>query len=137
MTHGHGGAVGDLVMVLCARPAKSCARSGVMLARVRSIGVFELLSAAAWARALGYSPAELNGKSLRGLMRLEKPAALDVVAALLDESDLQPLEVTLRCKNGGCKRFRLHRQLDTYGEAVFVVADELVEDRVAPRGVYA
>jgi hypothetical protein len=70
-------------------------------------------------------------------MRLEKPAARDVVAALLDESDLQPLEVTLRCKNGGRKRFRLHRQLDTYGQAVFVVADELVEDRVAPRGVYA
>jgi PAS domain-containing protein len=106
-----------------------------MLARVRSIGIFELLSAAAWARALGYPPAELNGKSLRGLMRLEKPAARDVVAALLDESDLQPLEVTLRCKNGGRKR--LHRQLDTYGQAVFVVADELVEDRVAPRGVYA
>ena len=32
-----------------------------MLARVRPSGIFELLSAAAWARALGYAPDELSG----------------------------------------------------------------------------
>jgi hypothetical protein len=127
----------DLVVVVCTRPAKSCAQSGVMLARARPTGIFELLTAEAWARALGYPPDQLNGTSLRGLMRLEKPAARDVVAALLGESEVEPLEVTLRCKNQRRKRYRLYRRFDAYEDAVFVVADELVEERVAARPAYA
>jgi PAS domain-containing protein len=96
-----------------------------MLARVRPGGIFELLTTAAWARALGYPPDELCGKSLRDLMQLEKPAAGEVVAALLDEEDVQPLDVTLRCKDEGRKRFRLHRRFDPYDEALFVLVDEL------------
>lgn len=118
----------DLVVVVCIRPAKSCAESRVMLARVRPRGIFELLTAAAWAQALGYPPEELNGTSLRDLMRLEKPAATDIVTALLDEEE-QPLEVSLRCKDERRKRFSLHRRFDTYEEAVFLVADELAEER--------
>jgi hypothetical protein len=137
VTNGSSVRQADLVVVVCIRPAQSCAQSGVMLARVRPIGVFELLSAAAWARMLGYPPEELNGTSLRGLMRLEKPAAKDMVAALLDESDVQPLEVSLRCKNERRKRFRLHRRFDTYEEAVFVVADELLDSWVESRPAYA
>ena len=57
----------DLVVVVCIRPAKSCAQSRVMLARARPIGIFELLTAEAWARALGYPADELNGTSLRSL----------------------------------------------------------------------
>lgn len=121
----------DLVVVVCIKPAKSCAQSRVMLARVRPTGIFELLTAEAWARALGYPPDQLNGRSLRGLMRLEKPAAQDVVAALLGESEAEPLEVTLQCKNERRKRYRLYRGFDAYEEAMFVVADELVEERVA------
>ena len=127
----------DLVVVVCIRPAKSCAQSGVMLARARPTGIFELLTAEAWARALGYPRDELNGTSLRGLMRLEQPAAQDVVAALLGESEAEPLEVTLRCKNERRKRYRLYRRFDAYEEAVFVLADELVEERVAARPAYA
>jgi len=96
-----------------------------MLARARPSGIFELLTAATWARALGYPPDELSGKSLSELMQLEKPAAGEVVAALLDEKDVQPLEVTLRCKDERRKRFRFHRRFDAYEEAMFVVADEL------------
>jgi PAS domain-containing protein len=103
-----------------------------MLARVRPSGIFELLTAAAWARALGYPPDELSGKSLRDLMQLEKPAAGEVFAALLDEEDVQPLDVTLRCKDERCKCFRLHRRFDPYEEAMFVLADELPEDRLEP-----
>lgn len=96
-----------------------------MLARIRPSGLFELLSAAAWARALGYRPDELSGRSTRELMHLEEPAAGDVVAALLDENDAPPLHVTLRCKDDRRKRFRLHRRFDPYDKAVFVVADEV------------
>lgn len=108
-----------------------------MLARARPTGIFELLTAEAWARALGYPPAELSGTSLRGLMRLEKPAARDVVAALLRESEVEPLEVTLRCKNERRKRYRLYRRFDAYEEAVFVVADELVEECLEASAAYA
>ena len=109
-----------------------------MLARVRPVGVFELLTAAAWAGALGYPPEELNGTSLRELMRLEKPDAKDMGTALLDETDVRaPLEVILRCKHGQRKRFRLYRRFDTYEEAVFVLAEEIVDRRVKPRPVCA
>lgn len=101
-----------------------------MLARVRPSGIFELLTAA-WAHALGYRPEELSGKSLRELMH-EKPAAGEVVAALLDEQDVQPLDVTLRCKDERRKCFRFHRRFDPYEKVMFVVADELPQDRAEP-----
>ena len=102
------------------------------MARVRPSGIFELLSAGAWARALGYALDELSGKSLCDLMPPEKPAADKVVAALLDKKDVRPLEVTLRCKDERRKSYRFHRRFDPYQDAMYVVADELPEDRTAP-----
>jgi len=100
-----------------------------MLARVRRSGTFELLTAAAWAGALGYLPDELSGKSLRQLLQPEKGAAGEFVAALLDEEDSRPLEVTLRCKDERRKCFRLYRRFDPYAQAVYVLADEVSEER--------
>jgi hypothetical protein len=107
-----------------------------MLARVSQGGIFELLSAAAWVRTLGYAPDELSGKSLRDLMQLEKSKADQVVAALLDKEDAQPLDITLRCKNKRHKSFRFHRRFDAYQDAMYVVADELPEGRLAPHRAY-
>lgn len=127
----------DLMLVLSVNPGKACEESDVMIARVRSSGLFELLSAAAWARALGYTTDELSGKPFCELMPLEKPAAGRVVAALLDNRDAQPLDVTLRCKDEQPKRFRFHRRFDSYQDALYVVADELPEGRLlAPRRAY-
>lgn len=103
-----------------------------MLARVRRSGTFELLTAAAWAGALGYQPDELSGRSLRQLLQLEKGAAGKFVAALLDEEDIRPLEVTLRCKDERRKCFRLYRRFDPYMQAVYVLADEVSEERPEP-----
>jgi PAS domain-containing protein len=103
-----------------------------MVARVRKSGMFELLTAAAWARALGYLPEELSGKSLRELMQPETRAAGELVAALLDEEDVQPIELTLRCKDERRKSFRLYRRFDPYEQAVFVVADDVSEERLEP-----
>jgi hypothetical protein len=122
----------DLILVVSVRPGKMCRQSNVMLARVCSSGTFELLTAPAWMDALGYLPDELNGKSLRQLLELEKGAAGKFVTALLDEEDIRPLEVTLRCKDERRKCFRLYRQFDPYEQAVFVVADELSEERSEP-----
>jgi len=127
----------DLVLVLCASPGKACARSRVMLARVSPTGLFELLTAAAWARALGYSADELSGKSLRDLMQLDKRASDAVLAAVLDDKDVRPVEVTLRCKDERRKSFRLHRRFDPYDQAMFVVADELPRDRPKRSGLAA
>jgi PAS domain-containing protein len=120
------------ILVLSVGSGKACAQSGVMLARVRRSGMFELLTSAAWARALGYLPDELSGKSLRELMALDKRAAREVVTALLDEGDARPLEVTLRCKDERRKCFRLYRRFDPYEQAVFVLADEVSKEWPEP-----
>ena len=119
----------DLILVPCASPGKTCETSEVMMARVQPTGIFELLSAAAWARALGYALDELSGKSLIELMPLAKPAAGELVAALLNKKDVRPLEVTLRCKDKRRKSFRFHRRFDPYQEAMYVVADEVAVAR--------
>lgn len=126
----------DLILVLCASPGKTCEDSEVMMARVQPSGLFELLSAAAWARALGYAPHELSGKSLCELMPLETPAAGELVAALLGKMDSQPLEVTLRCKDERRKSFKFHRRFDPYQDQMYVVADEVSEDLAAPLEAY-
>jgi hypothetical protein len=122
----------DLVLIISASPGVACVHSRVLLARVWPSGLFELLSAAAWQRALGYRPDELSGRPLRELMQLDTRAADNIVAALLDETDALPLEVTLWCKDKRRKRFRLHRRFDAYDRSAFVVADELPEERVRP-----
>jgi hypothetical protein len=126
----------DLVLVLCSSPGRTCEKSGLMLARVRPSGIFELLSAAAWARTLGYTPDELAGKALSALMPLEASAANQVVAALVDRDDFRPLDITLRCKDGQRKRFRFHRRFDAHQDAMYLVADDIPEDRTAPLRAY-
>jgi hypothetical protein len=54
--------------------------------------------------------------------------ASEVVAALLDEEDVQPFNITLRCKDERRKNFRLYRRFDPYDHSLFVLADE-VENR--------
>lgn len=127
----------DLILVLSASPGKTCAESAVMMARVRPSGLFELLSAPAWARALGYTPGELSGKALSELMPLEKPAAGEIVAELLNPTHVHSLDITLRCKDERRKYFKFHRRFDSHQDAVYVVADELAEERVAPLMAYS
>jgi hypothetical protein len=122
----------DLILVPSASPGKTCRASDRLIARARPSGTFELLSAAAWACALGYEPDELRGKSLCDLMPLEKRVAGDLVAALLDRKDVQSLDITLRCKNERRKSFRFHRRFDPYGDTMYVVADEVSEDVAVP-----
>jgi hypothetical protein len=119
----------DLMVVVCVSPGETCSRSDLMLARILPGGAFELLSAAAWADALGYLPGEISGKFLHELMPLERPTTSEFVASLLDAADSPPLDVTLWCKDRRHKRFRFHRRRDPYDGATFVLADELLEER--------
>jgi len=118
-------ACADLRVTACSTAGSACARSDVLMARLRPGGLFELLSPEAWARVLGYPPEELSAKYLRELMPLEKRAAGAIVAELLDPQADAPLEVPLRCKDGQRKYFRFHRRSDERAQAIFLVADEL------------
>jgi hypothetical protein len=116
----------DLMLVARARKARlkeAPAGRRAMLAHIPSSGVFELLDAAPWTRALGYTHEELGGKWLCDLMEVDGPAAREVIAALLDGDD-RSLEVTLRCKDGGRKSFTFYRRFDAYAAAIFVLADD-------------
>lgn len=115
----------DLTLVSCAKPGPACARSNLLLARLRPSGAFELLSLAAWERALGYDAVELSGQSLRGLMPPGNDETGAVISALLDEAEVTPLDVELRCKNERRKVFRFHRRFDAYDRSTFIFADEL------------
>jgi PAS domain-containing protein len=95
--------------------------SNVLLARVSPDGLLELLTAA-WERLLGYGRREFTGKTLRQLMRPGERA--DVVAAILDHHNMEPVDLTLLCRDGRPKHLRLHRRFDEYGHKMFIVAEE-------------
>jgi hypothetical protein len=97
--------------------------SKVMLAKAHGDGRLELLTAA-WERFLGYGRREFEGKRLRELTGSGATAGAGLVVAILDEGDMAPVDLTLRCRTGEEKRLRLHRRLDPYTRRVFIVAEE-------------
>jgi hypothetical protein len=111
----------DLTLAVHVTPGDTYEWSQVLLAKATFHGTLELLTAA-WERALGYGRQEITGKTLGKLLRSGRPAA--VVAAILDERNTDPVDLTLRCRSGAAKRFRLHRRVDDYLREVFIVAEE-------------
>jgi len=109
-----------LTLAVRASPRETYAWSQLLLAKATFDGTLELLTAA-WERVLGYRPAEFKGKTLGQLMGSNESAGTGAVAAILDEHNMDP---TVRCRDGSAKRFRLHRRLDEYLPAVFIVAEE-------------
>src|SRR3954463_16762364 len=103
--------------------------STVLLARAHANGRLELLTAA-WERMLGYGRNEFSGKTLGELRPGGNGAAAAAVAAILDEANMAPVEVTLRGRRGDEKRLRLHRRYDAYMPQMFIVA-EVVAARVS------
>ena len=97
--------------------------SQVLLARANRSGTLELMTAA-WERVLGFGRHEFRGKTLRQLMGSDGYAAAKVVVAIFDESNMDPVDLTVRNRAGEAKRLRLHRRLDEYGSRVMIVAEE-------------
>jgi hypothetical protein len=112
----------DLALAVHVSPGSTYEWSKILLARASFNGTLELLTAA-WERTLGYGRHEFKGKTLCQLMSSETAAA-DAVAAILDERNMDPVDVTVRCRGGEAKGFRLHRRLDEYAHKVFIVAEE-------------
>lgn len=113
----------DLTLAVYASPGDTYEWSKVLLARVNSNGTLELLTAA-WERLLGYGRQEFVGKTLRQLMRASRTAAARTVAAILDERNMDPVELTVRSRGGEAKCLRLHRRHDAYTSKMFIVAEE-------------
>jgi PAS domain-containing protein len=114
----------DFTLKVHASPGATYEWSKVLLARAKRSGTLELLTAA-WEQILGYGRHELDGKTLSDLMWSSKAAAAGAVAAILDELDMSPVELTLRCRSGEARSFRLHRRFDGYARRMFIVADEI------------
>jgi hypothetical protein len=111
----------DLTLAAHVTPGDTYEWSQVLLARASFRGTLEFLTAA-WEQVLGYGRHEFAGKTLGKLLRSARPAAL--VAAILDERNANPVDLTLHCRDGAAKRFRLHRRFDDYQRHVYIVAEE-------------
>jgi PAS domain-containing protein len=98
-------------------------QSSLLLARATFQGTLELLTAA-WGHVLGYSSEEFEGRTLRQLMRSNRSAAAAAVAAILDERDTGPIDLTLRLRDGTRERLRFYRRFDEYTRGVFILADD-------------
>ena len=113
----------DFTLAVHVGPGDTYEWSNVLLARADLNGTLELLTAA-WERVLGYGPHEFKGKTLCQLIWSSQTAAADAVAAILDERNMGPVDLTVRCRGGEAKCFRLHRRLDAYANKMFIVAEE-------------
>jgi hypothetical protein len=114
----------DFTLAVHVSPGDTYEWSKVLAARASSNGTLELLTAA-WERVLGYGRHEFTGKMLSKLMPSGKPAA--TVAAILDQENMEPVELTVRCRDGKAKRLRFHRRFDEYMHKMFIVAEETQE----------
>lgn len=116
----------DLSLVLHHGHSERYEMSEVLLARASAGGSLQLLTRG-WERALGYLPEELNNTTLMQLMEVDAAGAAVAVAAILDERDLRPVSLRLRCANGLAKGFRLHRRYDRQVQTMYILAEETPE----------
>jgi len=99
------------------------ASNGVLLAKAPYDGTLRLLTPA-WGRLLGYADAGLEDTPLLHLMSSDRRIASNVAAAILDELDMAPVGLRLRCTNGECRDLLLHRRYDSAERAMYIVGEE-------------
>lgn len=113
----------DLRLMLHHSHSESYETSEVLLARASTEGNLQLMTCG-WERALGYRRDELTAKTLVQLMGFDARSAAAAVAAILDERDLRPVSLRLRCGNGLAKGFKLHRHYDRHAQTMYILAEE-------------
>jgi hypothetical protein len=116
----------DLSLVLHHSHSASYETSDVLLARASAGGGLQLLTRG-WERTLGYLPEELSDMTLMQLMEFDPCSAAAAVEAILDERDLRPLGLSLRCGNGLAKGFKLHRHYDRQVHTMYILAEETLQ----------
>ena len=118
----------DFRVVLHDSLSDSYELSRVLLAKADFDGTLQLLTSA-WERVLGYRREEFKGKTLFQLMWSNQRSAAAAVAAILDELNMGPVYLRVRCRNGRGKRLKMHRLFDRRERMIYIVAEE------APEGV--
>jgi hypothetical protein len=104
------------------------AESLVLLGSVGTDGTVRFLNQA-WERYLADSPKKRPECLLRELIPLERAAADVLVNQLLDPADRDPVEICLRDKNGARRRFLWHRRFDPQEKEMYVVGEEIAEQK--------
>jgi PAS domain S-box-containing protein len=117
---------GDFTLLVEATLSDSYELSKVLLATADFQGTMQLLTSG-WERSLGYARQELNGKTLGAFMA--RGSAAGAVAAILDRLTARPVHLSLRCRDGVEKSFRLHRRYDRHEDMMYLVAEESVAER--------
>jgi PAS domain S-box-containing protein len=113
----------DFRLVLHDNLSDSYELSRVLLAKAGFDGTLQLLTSA-WERLLGYGREEFKGKTLFELMWSNQRSAAAAVAAILDEMNMGPVDVRVRCRNGRGKCLTLHRLYDRDEHMIYIVAEE-------------
>jgi len=122
----------DLRLVLHQSLPDGYEMSQVLLARASGDGTLQLL-ASGWERLLGYRRGEFDGRTLLQLMWSNRRSTAAAVAAILDQRDMAPVEVRIRCRDGRAKSLRLHRRYEEPERLMYIVAEEIAAG--APRAM--
>lgn len=113
----------DFTLVFHHSLSDSYELSKVLLATADFNGTLQLLTSG-WERLLGYQREELEGKTLVDLLWSDRRHAATTVTAILDQLDMRPLDLRVRCRNGSGKCLRLHRRYDKLEHMMYIVAEE-------------
>lgn len=118
----------DLTLIVHDSASDGFELSQVLLATASFEGRLELLTSG-WERALGYARGELKGRTLGSLLESHRHGAAAAATAILDTLSARAVDLSLRCRNGAHKRFRLHRRYDSHEQLVYLVAEEISAER--------
>lgn len=118
----------DFALIVHDSPSDGFEFSQVLLATASFEGTLELLTSG-WERALGYARGELKGRTLGSLLESHGDGAAAAAAAILDRLTARAVDLSLSCRNGVRKRFRLHRRYDSHEQLVYLVAEEISAER--------
>ena len=96
--------------------------SEVCLACLHADARFELLTGA-WEVLLGYSLAELSGRTLASLLAGGPAAAVDALRRLLDRSLPDPVRVEVRAKSGAVRKVLVYRRFEENAPSVYFACE--------------
>jgi PAS domain-containing protein len=113
----------DFSLVLHDSLSDSYELSQVLLAKAGGDGKLQLLTSG-WERTLGYPREELNRATLGQLMWSDWRTAAAAVVAILNQLDMAPVDVRMRCRDGLAKGFRLHRRYEHRERMMYIFAEE-------------
>jgi hypothetical protein len=120
----------DLRLVVHDTLSDSYESSKVLLAKAGFDGTLQLLTSA-WERVLGYGREEFKDKSLFHFMWSNPRSVAAAAAAIMDELNMGPIDLRLRCRDGRGKCLTLHRLYDKDEHMMYIVAEETPAERVA------